>query len=299
MRSEKPIVSSIVFARKPQKSDTMNSTKIFSILTWLLLFSTLNAFASKEIDLSYKLQKGKKYNLDINNRQTIAMNMMGQSMNLNQNIVINQSVVIDEIDEIKNTTLKLTYNRIQFKQNAMGMEVQWDSDKPDPTDFMAKQIAGTLGKAIGTTITAIIDSKGNPISNNKTEVINQNSNISGFESGMMVVYSDKKVKEGDTWQMSLKPDPQSDYTISSEYKLDEIKGKTALISFSGVINGSQIMGEKATIKGVIKGKAHVEIATGWTIWASINQDLEMEMMQDGAAIPMKMSSFIEMNSKEN
>lgn len=275
-----------------------SQSKIF-IITFSMLILAAQSFAANEKDLSYKLQKGDKYNLDITNRQTINMNMMGQSMNLIQNININQEVVVAEKDDKNNYTLELAYKRIQFQQNAMGMEVNWDSDHPDTTDFMSKQIGASLGKAIEKTITAVIDSRGNPISINKSEVIEQASSISGFESGMMVVYADKSVKEGETWQVTMKPDPNSDFVIVSEYKLDEIRGKTANISFIGTITGTQIMGETADINGTITGKTQINVATGWIISASINQNMEMEMEQQGVKVPMQMSSFIEITSSNN
>lgn len=274
----------------------MKNKNRISLIAIVMLLSSIQAFSAKEVDLSYKLEKGKKYAMEINNRQTISMNMMGQSMNLTQNIVINQEILVaDKIED--SYTLELNYKRIRFNQNAMGMEIQWDSDKPAPEDPISQQVAASLGKTIGTTVTAIIDLRGQPLSNNRSEVITEASNVSGFESGMMIVYAGKKVSAGETWQVSLKPDPNSDFVITSDYTLDEIKGKNAHISFSGIITGTQLMGEKAEISGTISGKTIVELASGWIVSASINQAMEMEMEQQGTTIPMQMNSFIEMNSK--
>jgi hypothetical protein len=274
----------------------MKKQNLISVIAIVMLLSSIQVFSAKEVDLSYKLEKGKKYAMEINNRQTISMNMMGQSMNLTQNIVINQEILVaDKIED--SYTLELNYKRIRFNQNAMGMEIQWDSDKPATEDPISQQVAASLGKAIGTTVTAIIDLRGQPLSNNRSEVITEASNVSGFESGMMIVYAGKKVSVGETWQVSLKPDPNSDFTITSDYTLDEIKGKNAHISFSGSITGTQLMGEKAEISGTLSGKTIVELASGWIVSASINQAMEMEMEQEGTTIPMQMNSFIEMNSK--
>ncbi|MDO8896689.1 MAG: DUF6263 family protein [Bacteroidales bacterium] len=274
----------------------MKKQNLISVIAIVMLLSSIQVFSAKEVDLSYKLEKGKKYAMEINNRQTISMNMMGQSMNLTQNIVINQEILVaDKIED--SYTLELNYKRIRFNQNAMGMEIQWDSDKPATEDPISQQVAASLGKAIGTTVTAIIDLRGQPLSNNRSEVITEASNVSGFESGMMIVYAGKKVSVGETWQVSLKPDPNSDFVITSDYTLDEIKGKNAHISFSGNITGTQLMGEKAEISGTLSGKTIVELASGWIVSASINQVMEMEMEQQGTTIPMQMNSFIEMNSK--
>lgn len=269
--------------------------KKLSVLIGFLTFISLASFGSKEHNLAYKLEKGKKYQLEISNKQTISMSMMGQQMSLNQNSILNQEVVIADLSD-NNYTMELSFKRVQFTQNAMGMEMKWDSDNPATDNPMSQQLGETLGKSIGTTITTIIDHRGMPISNNKSEVLGNNT-VSGFESGMMVVYAGKSVKVGDSWEVSLQPDPGSDFVIQSTYTLDEVKGKTAIISYSGTITGTQVMGESANVSGTISGKFQVETATGWVQSASVNQNLEMEMEQEGMKIPMKVSSFMEITTK--
>lgn len=269
--------------------------KKISLFIGILAVLSLHSFASKEHHLSYKLEKGKKHQLEISNKQTISMSMMGQQMTLNQNSILNQEVVIADVAD-DSYTMEMSFKRVQFTQNAMGMEMKWDSDNPSTDNPMSQQLGEALGKSIGTAITTVIDRRGMPISTNKSEVM-ANNTVSGFESGMMVVYADKAVKVGDSWEVSLQPDPSSDFVIQSTYTLDAIKGKTATISYSGNITGTQVMGEKANVSGSISGKFQVETATGWVQSASVNQTLEMEMEQDGMKIPMKINSFMEITSK--
>ncbi len=273
----------------------MKRSYFFLLIASILLSN--NLLAGKEIKLSYQLKKGQKYALEIKNNQTITMSMSGQSMLLKQQMTMQQDVNILSVDSVNNQSLELTYKSILFKQNAMGMEIIWDSQNPDTTNPMNQQIEQSLGKMIGSAIVIVIDEKGNPISLDKGTAVSQQANLAGFESGMMVVYPDNKLSIGQSWQTKLQPDPKSDFIIESTYLLEEIKGKYATISFNGIISGTQIMGEKAVISGTISGKSEVELETGWVNTASVNQKLEMEMEQQGMKLPMQMSSFIEISTK--
>ncbi|MDP3463261.1 MAG: DUF6263 family protein [Bacteroidales bacterium] len=268
------------------------------LLAFLVLIIPGMIVAQKPVELSYKLKEGQQYSLSIKTNQTISMEMQGQTMVLKQNSEIFQDLLVKKVDENKNFTLDITYKKVKLNQNAMGMDISYDSEKPDESgNPMAKQVGEALNKIVGSTVTTEMDRFGNAIKNNISEVMAENQSVSGIETGMLNVYPDKKIKIGDTWEVSVKPDPQSDFVIVSVYKLDEMKGKNAQISFEGVITGTEMRGQKASIQGTMSGKTQVELATGWVISSSINQEMEMEMEQEGMKMPMKLSSFIEMNSK--
>lgn len=270
---------------------------VYTQLLIALIMCSNVVFAAKEIKLSYNLQQGQKYSLEIKNNQTISMTMSGQSMVLKQKMEMIQDVHVKNVNEQNHQQLDLTYSRIVFNQNAMGMEVSWDSQNPDTSNALNQQIGQAMSKMIGTPTEIVIDEKGNPLSLNKTGSAAQSANLAGFESGMMVVYPSETLRAGEKWSTKLQPDPKSDFVIESSYTLEEIKGKTAVISFIGTITGSQIMGEKAVISGTISGTSEVDLKTGWLLNAAVNQKLEMEMEQQGMRIPMQMSSFIEINTK--
>lgn len=261
----------------------------------LMMIMTAISINAKDIKLSYKLEKGQKYTLQINNRQNISMNMMGQSMTLNQNANITQFVTVAD-KTAEGYTLELKYDHIVFKQNAMGMELQFDSKNPDNNNPMVAQLAETFKKSLENTITAVIDQRGMPLSNNAKEVVG-NNNLSGFESGMMVVYPEHSLKAGQSWDIQLKPDPASDFVINSTYKLESVKGNVARISYSGTITGTEIMGANAKVNGTLNGNMEVNTVSGWVIKAGINQTIEMEVEESGMKIPMTISVFTDITSK--
>ncbi|MBU1369556.1 MAG: hypothetical protein KJ578_01585 [Bacteroidetes bacterium] len=273
--------------------------KLFSHALLLLVFSMIFlAFTPKKtIRLKYDFNSGDKFKLEIRTQQNISMNMGGQSMVIKQNITLNQSAEILSVSDEGNTNFEISYDRIRFNQNAMGMEVNWDSDQPDAgkDDIMVQQISAQMQQAIDKKVNATIDEFGNPIANNNSEVMGS-TNVSGFEMGMLIVFPDYEVGQGDSWEVSTQPDPNSDFVINSVYTLDEIKGKVAIISYEGTITGSEMNGTEAKLSGNISGKAEISTKTGWLEKATTMQTLEMEMQQQGQTIPMTMSSVIELES---
>jgi len=269
-----------------------------SVILFLFATVALAFMPAKSHLFLYKLEKGTKSQLEIKTTQNISMTMSGQSVNIKQEVTLNQSVEVSNVDEAGNTDLSIVYDRIRFKQNAMGMEVEWDSENPEASEgnMMTQQIAGQLNKALDKTITATIDPLGNPVQNNSSEVLGE-SNVSGFETGMLVIFPDHEVAEGDTWEVVTQPDPSNDFTITAVYKLDEYKGKASSISFEGTVSGTEMNGAPAKLSGTISGKATIDNKTGWLINSTSMQTLEMEMEQQGQTMPMKMTSYTELTAK--
>lgn len=264
------------------------------ILLLVLTVLSVSSLVGKDIKLAYRLEKGQQFALQINTRQNISLSMMGQSMTLNQNSNIVQLVnVLDKSDV--GYTLELKYDHIVFKQNAMGMEIVYDSKKPDNANPMVAQLAETFEKSLQNSITARINTRGMPLSNNAKAVIG-NSNLTGFESGMMVVFPDHSLKIGQSWDVQLKPDPDSDFVISSTYTLESVKGNTAKLKYTGTIKGTEINGAKAVVNGELSGYMQVNTKTGWVIKAEMNQKIEMEVDENGMKMPMSLSIFTDITS---
>ncbi len=270
--------------------------KTFFPLLFLLLIANTQ-FAQKEIRLAYQLEQGQHFEMAITNNQTISMTMAGQTMMLQQQVEMTQTADVTEVStDKKQMSLDFTYTAIRLKQNAMGMETVWDSRKPEQSSPMGKQIGEALGKSLNNPIHIVIDPIGNPIRLEKTSGSDK-INLSGMETGMMVVFPENELKSGDSWQTKVQPDPSSDFTLESTYVIESISGRKANISFNGTISGTNMMGEKAIVSGTITGKSEVNLQTGWVLSSSVNQKLEMEMEQQGTRIPMQLNSFIELKTK--
>ncbi|MBS4058364.1 MAG: hypothetical protein KGZ82_13685 [Bacteroidales bacterium] len=272
--------------------------KIYLPLCVIAMLFSNQLMGQKSVELLYNMKQGEQFTFNIKTSQDISMEMQGQSMVIKQGIELVQDVLVASVQENKHFTLDFTYKKIKFNQNAMGMDVTWDSENPEANaNPMVQQIAQSMNKIIGSKVSSELDQYGNPVKNIASEVMAENQAVSGFESGMLNVFPDHKVKVGDTWQVEVKPEKQSDFLVKSVYKLEEVKGKVATISFEGVVTGTEAKGQPAKISGTISGKTQVTIATGWIISASVNQAINMEMENEGMKMPIKMNSYIEMTSK--
>jgi len=271
---------------------------LFFIVLAAVVIASMAFMPKKSIQLKYNFNQGETYTLEIKTTQNIAMNMAGQSMVLKQNITLNQTAEILNISEEGNIEFEIAYDRIRFDQNAMGMEITWDSENPEASkdNMMAQQIATQFEKALDKKINSTIDQYGNPVKNNSAEIMG-NTSVSGFEMGMLVVFPDHEISVGESWDVTTQPDPNSDFTVISTYTLTKIKGRTASISYEGTITGTEMNGNEAKLSGTITGKADVSTKTGWLQSATTMQNLEMEMQQQGQTVPMSLSSVIELKSE--
>lgn len=248
--------------------------------------------------LRYQLVKGFTNKLNIDTKQVININAEGQTMVMNQTIVLDNTITVTDVDASQSTTLEINYDRIQFKQNMMGMDMQWDSDVKTPSDNpMVHQLESALRQSIGAKTSITIDNRGNISKNNVSDILKDNSNLAGFEGGLMAVFPENPIAIGDTWESTYQPDPSGDMKIVAHYKLDDVKKGIAYISFDGTMKGSQMKGASAKIDGTMSGKTQINIETGWILSSSIIQSLNAEMEQQGMTIPMKISSNIEVSTK--
>ncbi|MCK9290892.1 MAG: DUF6263 family protein [Bacteroidales bacterium] len=270
--------------------------KSYLLFSFVFLLKSISLFALQDIELSYNLKVNKKYALEIVSVQTITMELMGQTMTVKQQSTVDQEIrIADEINE--GYKLEIESKRIQIKQNTMGMEFKWDSKYPETDDPMVKQLANQLIAAIESVTYTTIEKNGMPIHTEGSELQIDKGNISGFESGMMIVFPNKPIKPGESWETEFKPDSNSDFIITSTYTLEEIKGNQATISFDGTLSGSQIMGQNANISGNITGKSKIDIRTGWMIDSAVHQTIQTIIEQEGMQIPMKIDNFTEVVSK--
>jgi hypothetical protein len=278
------------------KRNLIHSSLIMAVL--VIIGTAFIIPPAKTYLLRYQLVKGSANKLNIDTKQVINISAEGQTMVMNQSIILDQTITVADVDASNLTTVDINYDRIQFKQNMMGMDMQWDSDIKTPSDNpMVQQLESALRKSIGAKTSITMDSRGNTIKNNVSDVLKDNSNLAGFEAGMMAVFPENPIAVGESWESTYQPDPSGDMKIVAHYKLDDVKKGIAYISFDGTMKGSQMKGASAKIDGTMTGKSQINIETGWIISSTIIQSLNAEMEQQGMTIPMKISSTIEVTSK--
>jgi hypothetical protein len=265
------------------------------LITCLLIVQ--QAVSQSAVNLMYKLPQGKVYELKVNTDQTITMDLMGQDMVINQLIEVYQDVEVLQVDLDGNHTMGYTYNRVKLNQNAMGMEVVYDSDEEVETDdMMVQQLVAALGDVVGSTVTTTIGRLGNPVKSALDEYLPKGANVSGAESGLLSIFPEMPVSVGDTWEVEIEIDVTVGFKVKTTFTLSEINGNDAIILIEGLVENTIHEDSTMYIEGDIAGKLTVDIPTGWTKSASYRQNMYMEMEEEGVRMPMKFVSVTELSS---
>lgn len=268
-------------------------------LPMVLLAATicLSAFMlppAKSIELKYNLKKDQKFDISMKTTQNTVVGASGQTMSITQNIEVAQNVTVADATD-KDYSMDVTIKHITVKQNMMGMDITWDSEKSDETDPMSQQFAAQMMPLIDKPVSTVVDLKGNVISKKNADDQLQ-SGISSIES-IIIPFPEGKIEEGAIWESVINPTGDSDYQIAMTYTLNKIGSKTAQISCSGAVSATSLSGKSAVVKGTITGVYEINLATGWFVSSNIQQQLTTEMEEEGMTIKMTANSVVEMTSK--
>lgn len=240
-------------------------------------------------------------------KMTFAMEMMGQSIDMNNNNTITSLVEVKNATD-KDYALASTVKRVETSMSGMGQEMSYDSDKKDGApNEMGQKMAEMVGKTSNLTInskgfvTASDDTTGNGVAEKAggfmgmTGGLTNASNKPGSSYDLVGNLPEKALKVGDTW---------IDSTVSKEgkavtnYKLLEIKGDEAIIGMDGTVtqsgetenNGMTI---NLNIHGTSKGQYAMEIATGIVKKRTVVLDATGTMEVAGQSAPFTMKLNME------
>lgn len=240
-------------------------------------------------------------------KMNFGMEMMGQSINFDNNNTITSLV------EVKNATAKdyaieSTVKRVVMTMNGMGQEMSYDSDdKNAASNEMTNKMKEMVGKVNHLTV----DTKGNITASDDT-TSNAAEKAGGFMGGIGnglantghkvgTVYDlvanipEKGIKTGETW---------IDSTISKEgkvvtnFKVLEIKGNEAVVDMDGTMtqngeteaNGMTI---NLAINGKIKGQYTLDVASGVIKKRTTSMDAAGTMDMAGQSVPFTMKMTME------
>ncbi len=279
----------------------MKHLKLALILSMAFLMPALmnQAQAQKKITLKYKLHQGETFMSTSNINQDIEMHVQGRVMTLNQIIT---NVLSTKITAVKPNSIQTTnsIDAMTMKQTVNGQEFYYDSS--DPTTYASgrgKQVGDALNKIIHKTYGITIDDLGNIINFDLKNLMGENNKISSnISSGNnFIIFPDHKIKTGDSWEANIKPMKGSNMKIHMKYTLKKIAGKKATLDLEGTITGNDDNAAQMNISGTQNGEAIVDIRNGWTLETNLDQEVKMEVTQNGMTIPMNVSSTILKKSK--
>lgn len=248
--------------------------------------------------LRFNLENGKGYDYEM----IINMNV-GPSVQMDMSNYYSMDVVADE-DGTK--TISTKYDRFKMKMNAMGMNLEVDTDKPlpsmgegekDPMKMMNSVLGAIKGRKFLMKINAegkvleitgleemassIADSlnlgadKKKQVEEEFSKTFNEKSMRDQFER-VLYIFPNKEIKVGDSWKKTTTPGGDVGGTYTSTYKVTDIEGDMVTLEEQSDIEGDT---RGMILKGKISGTIVVDSRTGLVVTA--DQDMDITAGKDG------------------
>ena len=222
-----------------------------------------------------KLTSGQKYVVETKLTTTSNTEMQGQSMESNADISSTYKIEVNDVTA-DNYNMTNSMSSIKMNMNAMGQNMNFDSDKKEDLDG---EMGSTVKNFINKPNPVVMDRSGNIIMSKETDSVkeetanNQTAMIlkqmgdpaeQGYGAKMAFIAIPKNAKTGTSWTDSTSKDG---VTRITNYTVKEINGDTATLSISGTekretkmeMQGMEI---NTNTNGKFTGEEIVNITTG-------------------------------------
>lgn len=258
----------------------------------------MNVFAQKSVELKYDLSQGDKYEYKLEIDQDIVFDAGGQTMALDQLMNFRMTSNIDEKngDEYRIST---TVDAIKMTQSIFGMQITYDSEDPNSMQNpMAAKIGEEMNNIIGSDYTMTMDERGHVTDVDASDVSNDEL-INNISSGSnFAIYKEGSVSIGETWGGDVTPLDNSDMKVSMQYTLLKLSGKEATLGLNGTIKANNIDDQEMKMNGTMTGEMKVDVNTGWMIESVLNQEIELDIEQNGQKFPATISGTVTTTSEK-
>lgn len=265
----------------------------FLTVAFLLPAFLFTLQAQKSVELKYSVKNGDQYQYTIDLDQDIIFEANGQQM------ALDQLMTMKMLMNVKETTSDSIFLENQFKsakmsQGIFGMTVTYDSEEPSSAQNpMAVKIGEEFAKMIDKMFYITMDHKGNVGTMNLTNLTNNDDIANNMNSGaQFAVYPEGKVSVGDSWETDIFASDNSDMKFHAKYTLMKVSGKQATIDIDGTITPNTMEDVDLKMSGTQKGEMVVDVKTGWLIESVINQDIELDIEQNGQRFPATITGSI-------
>lgn len=268
----------------------MNKHYLKQILIPALLLITVGAGAQ---NLKLTLVKGQKFEVTSKMNVSSTVEAMGQQM---ESTADNNSVEIIEVKDIRGNETDLTTTTIKLLVNtqAMGQEMNYDSEKKDNSGPMAEELGKTVNKAQNVTI----DAAGKIIKQDKESASTGAMAMmaGGSSNGLFLLKQalvGREMKEGNTWFDST--------TTQEEKMITKSEGTYTVKSINLAAHSATVLySGKQTITGVIEqmgmemnmntnnkieGQYDLDLNTGLITGSSVTTTGTLNIEASGMSIP--------------
>jgi hypothetical protein len=271
----------------------------FTLLVILLPALFVNLYAQKSIELKYNVSRGDLYKTVMHMDQDIVFDANGQTMALDQIIDFKMTTEVTDNTEDEFTT-KSTVDAVKMTQSIFGMQITYDSeDSTTLQNPMVAKIAEAMGGMIGASYTMVMDHKGH-VKEIDASAFSQNDDIANnISSGSgYAIYKEGKVKVGDSWDGDVTPLKNSDMKVNMTYTVLKISGKEVTLGIDGTIKANNMEDQELNLDGTMSGEMIVSSHTGWLIKSVIDQEIKLDIEQNGQTMPATITGTITTTSEK-
>lgn len=273
--------------------------KIIATIAIILIPGLLmSLLAQKSVTLKYDVNTGDKYEYKLEIDQDIVFDAGGQTMALDQLMNFRMT---SNIDEKTGSAYKIstTVDAIKMTQSIFGMQITYDSEDPNSMQNpMAAKIGEEMNNIIGSDYTMTMDERGHVTDVDASDVSNDEL-INNISSGSnFAIYKEGPVSVGETWDGDVTPMENSDMKVAMQYTLLKVSGKEATLGLNGTITANNIDDQEMKMNGTMTGEMKVDVSTGWLIESVLNQEIELDIEQNGQKFPATISGTVTTTSEK-
>ena len=269
----------------------MTRKSFLTVLALLLIaVSPFTLQAQKSVNLKYNVKAGDVYDYTITSDQDIVFEANSQTMAMDNSYAFYMTQAISEVtsDSIR---IEGKISRTVTTASIFGMTVTYDSDDPvSAQNPMSAKMGEEFMKILNKPFSMSMDHQGNMGNMDLSQLSDNEELAKNLNSGsQFAVYPEGKISVGDSWEKEIIPVEGSDMKFEAKYTLLKVSGKSATIGIDGVVTANNVGGEEMRLDGTMKGEMIVDVDTGWLIESTLNQELDLDIEQNGAKFPATIS----------
>jgi len=295
-----------------------------ALLGLLWLGAVLTGCQSKA-DFSLKLspKEGATFAVHSVVSQNMSQELMGQPMNISQNLVFDYEWKVTQVDSEGNVHLQVTYDHIAIEQTQNGQKVSYDSASDEPPPKFFTGVEAMIGKSFVMVLTPSGRLKEVQGLDALFQEVTEASGLDdvqkqAFHQALVETFGEDAVGEqidalfgqypsqplsvGSTWEADAEHKALFPLKVHTTYTVEAREGQTVSIALKSVLQsdpeqqvdeGSRIFKLSYDLSGDQQGTMKVDLTQGMPIESHITQHLKGQLtvvnVDTGETLPVPMS----------
>jgi len=281
----------------------MNKKGALLAITVIVVLALLSACTPKQFKIQLHLKAGSTYHIATKIHQHFVQEFMGKKQDIAQDMEIDYTWKVVDVDPQGNATVEMTYDHIAISQKqGKTTNLQYDSakDKNPPKEFVGLNLLvgkkfsvvftpnGTVKKIIGLDEMFKQMEKESGLQGEELKRYHQSliqtlgeKTLKDQFASTFGPYSDTPRQVGSKWSSDVTLNSFFPITVHTDYTIKSRKGDQVVIEFQGTLASDPdqlyklpMFNAKYNIKGTQKGTMNLNLKDGIPTDASVNQHME-------------------------